>query len=110
MVERVAPPPARLWSIAERVDQLGRFARHPFCTFAHGGNLAMEQAKGIAALGLDLGDLLFIFLQPFVHRLEQRLDALPGRFLRLAKARLGPIKKLFLGRFQQLTTDFAELC
>ena len=44
-----------------------------------------------------------------MNRLEQRLDTLPGCSLGLLEALIGPLKKLALGRFEQLAAHFTEL-
>src|SRR3546814_9263578 len=52
----LAPAPARLGRVAQRVDQLRRLARHALGALAHRRDLAVEHAKGVAPFRLDLAD------------------------------------------------------
>lgn len=66
-----APATAGLGRVAERVNKLGGLARDAFLAEAHLFDLPLEVAEGVAALGLDLGDALFVTRQAIVDWLEQ---------------------------------------
>ena len=93
----LAPAPARLGGIAECIDQFRRLARHALGADTHRLDLALEVAKRIAALGLDLGNTLLIALQAFCDGLEQSLQPLPRRFFGLFEPCIGTFEELALG-------------
>src|SRR3546814_16552425 len=73
----LAPAPARLGRVAQRVDELRRLARHTLAPLAHRRDLALEQAEGVAPFGLDLTDRFLIFLHAFVFRVQQGIQFFP---------------------------------
>lgn len=73
----LAPTPARLGGVAQRINELGRLARDAFLPDPHRLDLALQLTKGVAAFVLDLADSLLVALQPLVHRIEQGLERLP---------------------------------
>src|SRR3546814_10108005 len=81
----LAPAPARLGRVAQRVDELRRLARHTLGPLAHRRDLAVEQAEGVAPFGLDLTDSFLIFLQAFVYRSEEPTSELQS-LMRLSYA------------------------
>src|SRR5690606_8705273 len=48
----LAPAPARLGSVTQRVDELRRLARYAFGALAHRRDLPLKQTKGIAPVCL----------------------------------------------------------
>jgi hypothetical protein len=105
----LAPAAARLGGVAQRIDQLGRLGRDLFLAEPHLLDLALEVAERVAALGLDLGDALFIALQTIADRLEHRLEILPGSFLGLAEACVGAVEELHLRGLERLGGGGTEL-
>ena len=105
----LTPAPARLGGVAQRIDQLGGFAGHPFRARPHRLNLAVEQAKGIAPFALNLGHTFLIAQQAIMNRLEQGLQFLPRSRFGLFEPFIRAFQKLPLRRFEQLAADFAKL-
>src|SRR3546814_16517638 len=75
----LAPSPARLGLVAQRVYQLRRLARHSLGSLAHRRDLAVEHAKGVAPFRLDLAHRVLIFLQPLVDRVQDRKSVVEGK-------------------------------
>ena len=69
----------------------------------------MEQAEGVAPLGLDLADRFLIFLQALVDRIQKRFQILSRRLFALAKARVGAFEKRFLRAIEHHLPDLAKL-
>src|SRR3546814_16043007 len=105
----LAPAPARLGRVAQRVDQLRRLARHALGALAHRRDLAVEHAKGVAPFRLDLAQSVLIFLQTLVDRVQQRLQILPGALFDLLEERVGAFETRLLRPDAHRLSDPAKL-
>ena len=105
----LAPPPARLGGVAQRIDQLGGFGRDALGARLHRLDMAGEQAEVLAPVLLDLADDFLIALEAVVDRLEHGGERLARGRLAFLEALVGALEELLLRAFEQLPADFGEL-
>ncbi len=105
----LAPAPARLGRIGQRIAQPLCFAPDLFLAFAHRLDQASQLAKGIDPLLLQSFDLLLVFREAFAHGLEQSLDLGFAGFLRLLEAFIRALEEFLLTTAEDFAPQRLEL-
>ena len=77
VLKRTLPPStASFWCIGKRVTEPLSLTPHLFLSFPHGLNQSRKLTKRVGSFGFEFGDLLFVFLKPLAHRLQQTRHSL----------------------------------
>ena len=105
----LAPAPARLGGIAQRIAEPRGFGPNRFLADAHRFNLSGELPKGIDPLLLQRPDLLLVALEPLVDRREQRLEPLGAFLLALGEALLRAFEQRLLRLAENLRAEMLAL-
>ena len=96
----LAPAPARLGGIAQRIAQPRCFCTHLLLPFAHRLDQSAKLAKGIDAFLLQLADLRLIGGKALSDRLKQSAQPLGAGFLAFAEAVSRALEEGFLRAFE----------